>query len=303
MRRFLCAAMVAVLARAARADDSRTSAAMFLKDDPSPRAAALGGAWAALPGDASALFLNPAGLAAAPRSGAMAAQSLLPTDSSIQSAGVLVALPRLKGALACGVMVLQAGEFETRDVQGNYLGTAHAGAQAWSLAWGSSWGAERLGIRLKVLRERLGSDGGGAAAGDVGIQVPWGSSAGWGATLQNMGSRLKLGSSAEELPRALRVGFLLTPPWPGRPLFTADAVKPADGALSWNSGAELSIAPMLSVRAGWERVSGGASGATAGLGFFAFPAGRANLFRLDYAVTFTDAPGLTHRMSLSADFR
>ena len=329
MRRALCTlALVLLLAPAARASQElgglrvATSSGTFLKIDISPRAAAMGGAWTAVAGDASAAWYNPAGLGQVPARQVFMSYVAWPAD--VHYANLLPAMPM--PALA-GTVGLQFGSLGTSvDETDEYhpYGTGRSFRYAdWVL--GASYAKAMttqllLGLSLKYVREDLGSDVGGPVTNtwtvDVGTlyRIDYANTR-IGMSIANFGPEFKPAGSFwnftedknEEYegfppPSTFKLGVAFES-WKRYPWILTQTLEMnhlADNQETVATGAEFSyMGGLLALRGGYNFMSD-TMGLSAGFGAnFAFGAGLAGL---DYSFTDGNTLGAIHRWSVRVDF-
>ncbi len=315
MRRMWTLAALLLCAPAARAGSFSSSsrgiaAARFLELDVGARAVSLGGAFAALADDSSALYWNPAGLTGIERrsAGFMHASHI---DSSIFNYGAYGQKLGRRGAFGAGFQYFSAGPIAQTDAAGADIGTfspydlalsigyAHAlgGGFTAPLA-GFSVGGSGKFIQSKILR------GAQTAAVDLGLLSPWyfNQRFRWALTAVNMGGKLKFDQVSHELPFALRAAGALRidEHWSA----SVDAVFPKFDRPFAAVGVEYRLAPIgpwtLAARGGFssQTIGGidGFSGISMGLGF------RYRGYGIDYAFLPYGGVGQTHRISLNYNF-
>ena len=213
-----CLTMLAALPVGAQAG---ATAAIVLELPASPRAMALGNAYAAMGGDEASLFYNPAGLATLERAaGGLSVQRHL---ASSTLAALAVAGSVGPGTVALGLQVLDYGsepELVPDPVYGGERGLA-TGADVsaqdlvLSLGYGATIGRVRAGAAAKFVRQRVADRSGGVAAFDVGVagDLPRGITL--GVALQHLGPELEIAGVAAPLPRQLRVAAMMPLPSAG----------------------------------------------------------------------------------------
>ncbi len=118
-----------------------------------------------------------------------------------------------------------------------------------------------------------------------------------GATLQNLGPKLKFISQSFPLPTTFRAGISLSSPHLSpSPIFALDLVKPRDNGLALHLGAEYTLLNALSLRAGYQTGYDEKSFST-GFGI------KYRNYGIDYAwVPYGSDLGNTHRFSLGISF-
>ncbi len=295
----------------------------FLKSDVGARAVGLGGAFTGLSDDASALFYNPAGIAALDgRRLTTGYQNFVAgintgflgyihplnrddvTDKSGQKVGVFMRYRNFGNFVRTDIAGAELGDFgaATLVFGGHYsrrLGKKlQAGANAKIVysnfdSFTSTGGAVDLGLRYTIrkrnheLRKR--------GFGSVGLVV------------QNLGATFSAftnGGTKEPLPAVVRVGAAGRPR--GVPVtLSADAIKPFDNDVYFAVGAEYDEIEKLVIRAGWTSFGenfktladkSSIAGFSFGLGF------KLERYEIGYAFTPMNNLGESHRITISHNF-
>jgi hypothetical protein len=311
VRRALLAAALALAPAGARAALA-SNGGQTLRRLTSARAAALGGAFAAVDGGLDSFGVNPAGLAAVRKP---EAQTTLTSGVLDDVFGFLgYAHPLAAGAAAAaGLSYYDAGSVEVVELNGNsrsvaaqrdYVGSVGG---ALPLAGGLSVGA--LGKAYDFTLAQSATARG--FAGDAGVlwrsPVP-GLSA--GASLQNMGPGVKFEDQSDPLPLTARAGAAWTRESGAadreaanvaatRVTLTADAVKVRDERVSGAAGgefaADFSSDLSVAVRAAWA-FGRDSDGLSIGVGV------REGRFVADYALVAKRDLGSTHAVTLGCRF-
>ena len=213
MRRLAAGALAfaaLVAGSGARASSFGTNAAEFLRlpvGDP----AGMSEAGGSVARDASALYWNPAGLAALDRPEVRFSHDGLP--ESLTHDFLAASLP-LRGALLGGtagysLQVLSMGSIDRLDNQGRPAGSFSASDIAQTFGWARAFGGLRAGASLRLVRQTIDATGGGTTALGFGLQEDFGA---WsaGASVNNLGPGLALGPTVYPLPLAVRAGGSFT---------------------------------------------------------------------------------------------
>ena len=300
-------ALLLALAQSAPAINSKagTTGFNFLKIGVGARAAALGGANTALPGDLEAAASNPASLfGVSARSATLSLTSYL-VDSE---AGFLsLAFPGEDRAWGAGVNYFTHGDLQRTDSEGRDLGTFGAFDMAAYVTAAQKVWQRRLtvGINLKAIYSSIDDYTSDAYAVDVGVLAP-GPIAGMtlGASLANVGA-VRSGftdSFEDDLPVLFKVGFTHRPAHAPVPMMMlADLNVPNDNDTYLTFGAELDLGMGLHVRPGYSMQQTGANGEET-LGLTAGAGVTLQQYRVDYAFTSFPTLGDVHRISLSSPF-
>ena len=262
---------------------SGTTAGAFLQIGVGPRAAALGGAVTAGVADATALYWNPAGLAAMRTGEVVSAHSEWLADVSHDYVGV--AVPLWGGVAGASVTILGVPEQEVRtELDQDGTGeTFDASSTALGITYGRAI-TERfaLGGTVKLIQERIWHSSASAVAVDIGTQFRTDFFGGLviGAQLSNFGTDLRLDGrdlrttvdpapsqdgnngqipadyalDAWSLPLDFKLGIV------ARPLNTAlnqltvavDALHPSSNYESLNVGAEYGFRERFFLRGGFQ---------------------------------------------------
>lgn len=299
-----------------------TSSGTFLKIGISPRAAAMGGAWAAISNDATAAWYNPAGLGQVVNRQVFAGYVAWPAD--IHYANLIAAwpVPSLRGSVA-----LQFGNLNTSlDETDEYhpYGTGRSFRYSdWVI--GASYARSmtdqlQLGLSLKFVREDMGSSIGGPTTSawtvDVGTLYHMGyANTRIGMSIVNFGPEFKPSGSywnhteqkTEEYegfppPSIFKLGIAFEP-WKRYPWILTQTLEMnhlADNAETLATGLELSyLGGLLALRSGYNFMAD-ELGLSAGFGAN-FMLGSA-LAGIDYAFTDGNTLGGIHRWAVRVDF-
>jgi len=247
----------------------------------SARTAGLGGAGAAIVGDASAIFANPAGLATVHHLAVEGSYEAYPSGVTLSTGAVALRVSRFTwgaGAAALGP------SYTSADV----LGVS-------SLVFRT--GLVALGTSAKYVRETLGGERVDAWAGDAGLAIAVFDLMALGVSVQNIGGDL---GGGVHLPRRTRAGFTLNyvdPQSSYRLLTTLEGQWPSQGGAFVVVGVEGGVvARGLGVlgRAGYV----GHSMATSASPFTAGASVELGRLYLDYAFRADDALGARHHVGL-----
>ena len=242
-----------LLAGVARAQAPGTTGGVVLEIPATARAMALGGASAAMLGDAGSVFGNPAGLAPIKRTALSVSFERYLVDSWLTSVAVAVRVSKFH--LGFGIHILDFGSdtaFVPDPAFGGDRGLA-TGATIGAydaLAVGALTyrrGLLSAGVSVKALREHLGVGNDPAAnasafGADVGIAAAFFDIAALGVVVQNIGSSVRsAGAAPAPLPHTTRVGFtfnIFDPQGTTRLLSTTEWVGPPGGDAYWIFGFE-----------------------------------------------------------------
>jgi hypothetical protein len=246
----------------------------------SAREVGLGGAGAAIVGDAGAIFANPAGLATVHHLAVEGTYEAYPSGVTLSTGAIAVRVSRFTwgaGAAALGPAYTSA----------DLLGVS-------SLVYRT--GIAALGASVKYVRETLSGARVDAWAGDAGLAIPVFDLMALGVSVQNIGGDLGGGA---RLPRRTRAGFTLNyvdPQGTARLLTTLEGQWPSPGGAFVVLGVEGGVVARgmgLLGRVGYV----GHSAVTSGP-FTAGASVELGRLHLDYAYRADDALGARHRVGL-----
>jgi len=233
--------------------------ASFEEKPVSARAAGMGEAMAAVSGDANSFFYNPAGFRFSQHKELLTNYTRLFDVPDLPYQNFAVGLPTQK----YGAWGLAYGQFGPSEYREQEFLLSHSVLLSPAAAFGYS--IRREGLKLK----RYGST---AAWGlDLGVVGQLHPKVKGGFAVKNL-NHPNYGSSSEGPSQEMRAGVAFKA-LPGF-LTSFDAVKPAEGALSYRGGEEIQISRVLALRFGVETAPNRFSG---GLGL------RFKIFHLDYA--------------------
>lgn len=181
----------------------------------STRSAGLGGAGAALVGDAGAIFANPAGLATIRHVAVEGSYERYLAGTALSAAAAAVRLGRFHWGV--GAVALDYGsepEIVPDPSTGGRRGMATGGAfrSADILAASSvvfRYGLIAVGATGKYARQTIGGWAADAWAGDVGIAVAVFDIMAFGASVQNLGGDFGAAGGGARLPRRTRAGLTI----------------------------------------------------------------------------------------------
>ena len=262
---------------------SGTTAAPFLDIGVGPRAEAMGSAYTALAGDATALYWNPAGLARMQTGEVVSAHAEWLADVNHDFVGV--ALPFGGGVVGASVTRLGVPE-QTVRTEDNQQGTGET-FTASDLAIGISYGRSitdrfSLGGTAKMIQQRIWNSSATGFAVDVGTQFRTGFWGGLtiGASVSNFGSDLRLngrdlrtfvdpapdedGNNGEvpadyaldawSLPMDFKIGVVAQPVNSRMNQLTVaiDAIHPSGNYESMSAGVEYGFRERLYLRGGMQ---------------------------------------------------
>jgi outer membrane protein OmpA-like peptidoglycan-associated protein len=275
-------------------DDAGTSVLPLLRVSTGPRACAMGGSFAGLADDATAVFWNPAGIG----------QLLNPEFfvshhewfMGIRDEFASLVFPAGTGRLGVGLVYSGESGIESWD-SGNLPGeTLSANTGLVGLSYGTPVARNMFaGGTARFLYDRLGNETGTGVCADLGVlarPLPYLTI---GLTSRNLGWGMHYENGNYRLPTCFRLGAAVQS---GELSLASDFEVPLAGNPEFHIGGEYAPISALAFRAGFETgpediISlGGMSGLTLGLGF---TLGR---FALDYAFVPYGRLGRVHRIGI-----
>lgn len=300
-----------------------STSAAFLKLGVGARAAAMGGAFTAVPGDPYAVYWNPAGLARLDDGKnvgffhneyfqGLGQEFLFYTAPAAGFKIPLAGRPR-GGAFGLGLnyfytpkeMERRSGLNEADPV--NPISPVEGKFGAYDVAFSAGYGWQfrrdiALGAAFKVIRQSIDDRSGSSAALDLGLLrgFDWkGEAYTAGVSVQNIGPGIKFTERRYPLPLVFKAG--LSRRLPGRGgLVALEAAKPVDNYLSFLLGVEYPLTGRLALRSGYRyRMNGNELGPWSG-----FSAGAGVEFdRLSFDYAFAPFGGLGDSHRFSVNFR
>ena len=285
----------------------------FLRNDVSPRAAALAGSFVTVTGDPNSIFYNPAALSTleTPMGSIGFFKHLLDINSGYISYSQ--SLEDL-GSFGAGIIYTNYGSFDETDDLGNNLGSTFT-ASDFALVLGYSNLLEEnlhYGANVKFIYSAIAGYKSTGIAGDLGLlyNVPE-SKVTLGASIRNMGSQLKSYiSTREDLPLDFVVGVSVIPR--GLPLLlnvnfhklneSQDTF--GDRLAAFTVGGEFTLSKVLQLRVGFdnEKRKDLKIGTTSGLAGFSGGVGiNVTDYRVDYSLSSLGNIGNLHRISISTN--
>jgi len=310
------------------------SAATFLEIGIGARAAAMGGAYAAIANDATALYWNPAGIAWIEGVQAEFMHSEWLAGTSFDYFGLVFALPAINSSIGASITYLDYGESPVRTVERpegtgeKYSARDYALGLSYSLALTNRFS---FGLTGKYISQRIWSEEGSTVAVDVGVFYKTSlKGLHLGASMSNFGSDIRLEGrhlttivdpdplvenfdrvpvnykvGAYALPLLFRVGLAYEQGIGEymRALLAVDVNHPSNTTESINVGMEVAVADMFYFRGGYENMfeRDAINGLTLGGGFDYFQRGSWGI-RIDYAWSDWGILEKTQRFSVGIRF-
>ena len=325
MRVFVIAVIIFAQAQCLRA--AQSSAAQFLKLGFGARALGMGEAFVSVADDGAALYYNPAGLEGErPCCGPKASGTAPPEDwpccgpnefsfshaLHVQNTAVSQ-ISFMRRPYAFALTYFSAGQLEGRDENGALTGNFSARDLAVSAGRGFKLGALAAGVSGKFISQNIKNSGAAAFASDLGLLYRFsGTPYALGASVVNLGTKVKFDEESFPLPLALKAGASAAFE---KILLALQADFPNDSGAVIRAGAEYRGISGLALRAGYKTspsdqrdailgtgLGGSASGVSAMYGFFAGLGFEYSNYKLDYALLPYGELGSAHRFSLGVRF-
>ncbi len=283
-----------------------TTGADFLKIVPTPRAAAMAGAFTSVDNDLSGLYYNPAGLAAINNFRGTFAHNIWFEDIAYDFVGGAYYTPY-------GVFGLQTRYlYLTESIPGTELDKESMKPKltgkdlsASDLLAGLSYsrnfkeGLISAGLNLNLISRKLASYGANAFSADVGFRwAPPYMNNMWtaGLSVLNLGTPINFRNKNEALPLTVRTGVsgnYSINNFNGL-IFSLDTAKSLDSRVRLSLGLEYNFKDMLFGRAGYKIIGDGLDTLSAGAGF------QMKRIRIDYSwVPYGDYFSNTHRIAVT----
>ena len=288
-----------------------TSSAGILKIAPGARPAAMGNAFIALANDVNAIYWNPAGLSELQSSeGAFMYNSYI---ADIKYSYLAGAFKTKAGNFGLSVALLDAGDMlqTTLKVGGGYdvIGSYTAKDRVIQCSYGAKYKDFSYGASAKIINQKILDSSANAYAIDLGAQYKLKTTSELGgiklgATINNIGNRVKFDQESERLPIYLKLGVSICPGI--KSVIGVFDVKIAnDNNMVFNAGTEY-IYQMkqgqIAGRLGFDSSNDAGSGITLGVGIKFVRLSNLKDFQFDYAfVPYGDLDN-SHRVSLSVKF-
>ncbi|MFH1282632.1 MAG: PorV/PorQ family protein [bacterium] len=282
--------------------DSGTTTAQFLKLGVGARAIGMGEAYSAVAADPTAIYWNPAGLAAISEHSLSLMHAVW--FESIYYDYFAYAQPiGAYGVIGLGIQYLSAGDIVEMDNDANKIGNFNPTDTAVTISWAEDFQDILIGLSIKYIAVEI-KDAASTISSDIGVIYPlFLNKAQVSFSMQNLGGTIKFDTEKEDLPFNARLGLSVNVL---ESLIVAmDVNTPIDYNPYVCFGGEYCLGKQndfsLALRAGYNSHTlkselGGISGFSTGIGFKLWD------ISTDYAwVPFGDL-GTTHRVSLGFKF-
>ncbi len=282
----------------------------FLRNEVSPRSAALGGGFVTMTDDAAVIFLNPAALGtlSGERFGVGFTKNLLDINSGYACYGRQI---ENFGFVGAGVQYINYGKFDGKGAEGQDIGSFGAGELALTVGYaGELPGGLHYGANAKYIYSSIAEYSSSGMAIDAGIQyILVRDRVLFGASLTNLGTQFSpYINTQESLPLDLTMGLSLFPEHlPAVVTINFHKLNEAvdtftDHLKLFSAGVELSPASNIQIRVGYNNerrqelklgTSSGFAGLSAGLGV------SSGDYTIDYSYTSYGGVGAVHQISVS----
>ncbi len=311
-----------------------TTAAPFLEIGVGARAMGMGGTYAAIANDPTALYYNPAGITMINSLQMELMHNEWLVDTKHDFFGGVLPLPFFNSALGFSIISLYYGDKPVRTIKRpegtgeNYDALDVAVALSYAMALTNRFS---FGLSVKWINQRIWHESGDAVALDLGIFYETAlKGLKLGFCMSNFGTNLRLRgrnldstvdpdekyenidrvpvqfkTDSYPLPMTLRAGISYEKGLGmlGSLLIAADLLHPTDNQESINLGIEYGFAGMFYLRGGYENLfeDNGVNGLTLGCGIDYYHPGSMG-FRMDYAYSDWGILDNCHRFSVGISF-
>jgi len=281
-------------------NDAGTSSAQFLKLDIGARAAGMGGAFAGVSDDSTAMYWNPAGLNRIPGGTVTLMHAAWFEGMSYDWFSFTQEVLNV-GTIGIGAQNMSYGSIKKLDSTGLETGAMNPSDRAVTVSYGNRFLGVPAGINVKYISSTIDSSA-SAYAFDFGVMMGLrGDRLMIGAAIQNVGKGLKFVNVESPLPMNVKIGgaYNFRKNW----LAALDINSPVDSAVSFGAGTEyvhkMHDGLSFVLRAGYNtrnNDTGGINGITAGFGV------KFSGYSLDYAFVPYGNLGDTNRISISINY-
>ncbi|MFH1783675.1 MAG: PorV/PorQ family protein [bacterium] len=301
---------LASVAFAGSSSDVGTSTASFLKLGAGARVIGMGGAFVAVADDANATYWNPAGMTQIYSPEIAATHNQWFEDIRSEYVSYVHPLPDKMGVAGADFLYMSVPSIEKRDSSGDKAGTAKVNSMSYAVLYAYPVSPRfSAGIKLKGIFQEFDDEKGNGMAADCGLlfvqPVLEREKVSFGVNVQNLGPKLKTGSTDEDLPLNIKGGIAFISVDKGL-IIAVDIDQPVDNKMKFHSGVEYWFRKLVALRVGYEDVGdiGAGSGFTFGCGFKGYESEEFSnvLIGFDYALASFGDFGYTHRFSLAVKF-
>jgi len=284
------------------ASDEGTTSAQFLKIPTNPKIEAMGGAGTSVFLDE--IFYNPASISKLEKISARIGFTSWFED--ISKTNLISVFPLRRFTIATNLSYFTIGGLKKFDSSGNEQGSLSQWSASFSFGIAKEFGNLCLGTVIKYIGEKIDTENANAFAIDAGLILPVSRTLSLGASMQNIGTKIKIADVESKLPQNLKAGLSLKPM--DNLIFAFDMDKPSDGNTRQHFGGEITFSEKYFMRAGFQKF-GKVSGMTFGFGIkFASSGWKETLskteqnFILDYSYQANSEFDAIHRFSLTYEF-
>ena len=212
--------------------------------------------------------------------------------------------------LSANLSYFDIGGLSFYDDNGNMTGDFKRNSVDLALSAAANMGKLSLGLTVKGINEKYSSDTGKAFAADVGFIFEFTRSVSIGASMQNVGSKLKIGEVEKELTGGTKAGISIRPSKTVK--INVDADTPNDSDTRQHFGAQWEFSKDYYLRGGWQKF-GDVSGGTFGFGMktptsswektsTSLTSVKGNLLVVDYSYQSNSEFDAIHRFSIGFEF-
>jgi len=273
-----------------------TSGAQFLKMGAGAKATSMGNAQVAVADDVTAGYWNPAGLSQIENTQVAVMHNEGLVDTQYEYAGA--AMRVRNSAIGFNLYSMNYGSIDGYTSANVRNGSFDARSLAGAFTFSSSFNDKvRWGANAKYITESIEAESASGMALDLGLLYT-ADTYKLGATIQNMGSKMKFVQEESKLPTLVSVGAsrkLLS----DKLQVAIDLSKYNDAGAALHGGLDYNVNSVLALRGGYDATStdvDGLTGVAAGVGI------KLGAVALDYAFRPFGDLGDTHRISLLIQF-
>lgn len=271
-----------------------TTGASFLKIGVGARPVGLGGAYTAVSNDANSVYWNPAGLTRFNGAHISLMHNKWFQGINYEFFGLAYGDSASSG-FAFGLTFLWMDDIPVTTFS-DRLGTSGNTFTSRDLAFSFAYAHQvfdiaSIGVSLKRIRSNLAGISATATAFDFGLMVapPPVPGLTFGATVQNVGTKLKFVKDGDRLPVVFKAGTAYS--YRQMALLSVDISKPVDNRVAVSVGGEFVVMKTLALRGGYNSTSDLDNGLMGGAGV------KIKRIAIDYAFVPYGVLGNTHRIS------
>lgn len=284
-------------------DNAGTSSVGFLKLGLGARAVAMGGAFAGLADDVTAIHWNPAGLAGIDNREICFMHQSVFQDVSYEYAAYAQPLVGI-GIVGAGIAYLHMDELTGRDESGEFTSNFTSSDVAVTLGYAfETKDKVFFGASIKYVAESIEDHDAHAVAFDLGwlYRTPL-NKLQLGGAIQNLGNQIRFVSESCGLPRILKLGAAYRDSLRGNPInAVVDFYMPTNDDKSLHLGTEYVYRDLITARFGYNGSSDLGSGSQLSFGA-GLTVTRIQTYQLDYSFAPRGALGDSHTISFLVHF-